>query len=147
MRAEYVEAVLDVVDLIPAGRVLAYGDIAALLERGGPRQVGSVMSHHGSAVPWWRVIRAGGQPPVCHDATALVHYRQEETALRGDTDGGHPSWRVDLAAARWKPTDDDFDRIDAIAARLQGVEDPAPELPAPELPAPGMSVHRDGLGA
>lgn len=141
MRAEYVEAVLDVVELIPAGRVLSYGDVAALLERGGPRQVGSVMSHHGSAVPWWRVIRAGGQPPSCHDAGALVHYREEATELRGDTGGGHPSWRVHMAAARWNPTETDFDRIDAIAARLHAAEGPLQPRPAE------MSEPRGGLGA
>ncbi|MDQ0277185.1 alkylated DNA nucleotide flippase Atl1 [Arthrobacter silviterrae] len=145
MRAEYVEAVLDVVELIPAGQVLSYGDIAALLESGGPRQVGSVMSHHGSAVPWWRVIRAAGLPPVCHDATALVHYREEATALRGETGGEHPSWRVDMALARWNPNEPEFDAIDAIAARLHAAVGPAA---APEAgPAAKMSVPRDGLQA
>lgn len=124
MRAEYVEAVLDVVELIPPGHVVSYGDIAVLLESGGPRQVGSVMSHHGSAVTWWRVIQASGKPPLCHDATALSHYREEGTALRGETSGDHPSWRVAMSSARWNPTDTDFDAIDAIAARLHcAVED------------------------
>lgn len=138
MRAEYVEAVLDVAELIPPGQVLSYGDIAVLLERGGPRQVGSVMSHHGSAVAWWRVIRAGGQPPQGHDAAALVHYRGESTALRGDTavgkPGERPSWRVDMALARWNPAESDFLRIDAIAARLHSTE-------------AEMSVPHDGLNA
>jgi alkylated DNA nucleotide flippase Atl1 len=141
MRAEYVEAVLDVVELIPAGQVLSYGDIAALLESGGPRQVGSVMSHHGSAVPWWRVIRAAGLPPVCHDAKALAHYREEATALRGETGGEHPSWRVDMAQARWNPTEPEFDAIDAIAARLHAAVGPEAG------PAAKMSVPRDGLQA
>ncbi|MCQ9163121.1 MGMT family protein [Arthrobacter sp. STN4] len=141
MRAEYVEAVLDVVELIPAGHVLSYGDIAALLERGGPRQVGAVMSAHGSAVPWWRVVRAAGQPPLCHEATALVHYREESTRLHGETRGQHPSWRVDMAAARWNPGNDDLDRIDAVAARLHAAEGP------PSDPAGAMSEPRDGLGA
>ncbi|ALE07928.1 cysteine methyltransferase [Arthrobacter sp. ERGS1:01] len=136
MRAEYVEAVLGVAELIPAGRVLSYGDIAALLESGGPRQVGSVMSHHGSAVAWWRVIRAGGQPPQFHDAAALVHYREEGMALRGETGGTHPSWRVDMAVARWNPAESDFLAIDAIAARLHAGEAGAE-----------MSEPRDGLQA
>ena len=96
----------------------------ALLERGGPRQVGAVMSHHGSAVPWWRVIRAGGQPPVCHGAGALAHYPEEATGLRGRTGLEHPSWRVVMAAARWNPTEADFQRIDAIAGRLHAAEAP-----------------------
>lgn len=141
MRSEYVEAVLDVAELIPAGAVLSYGDIAALLERGGPRQVGAVMSHHGSAVAWWRVIRASGQPPLGHDARALVHYGEEATALRGEISGEHPSWRVDMSAARWNPTEPDFERIDLIAARLHATE------ATPSGIHPQMSEPRDGLGA
>lgn len=127
MREQYVEAVLAVADLIPAARVLSYGDIAALLESGGPRQVGAVMSAHGSAVSWWRVIRASGAAPACHEGQALAHYCEEQTALRGDTaaapEGGRPpSWRVDMKAARWNPGEAEFDLIDAIAARLQNAD-------------------------
>lgn len=118
MRGEYVEAVLDVAALIPAGKVLSYGDIAALLESGGPRQIGSVMSHHGSAVPWWRVIRASGLPPQNHSGAALVQYRVENTPLRGTTSGENPSWRVEMKLARWDPTESEFDAVDAIALRL-----------------------------
>ena len=59
MRTEYVEAVLAVVELIPAGSAVAYGDVAELLGSGGPRQVGSVMSHYGSWCPV--VARPEGQ--------------------------------------------------------------------------------------
>ncbi|MBH0245287.1 MGMT family protein, partial [Streptomyces cavourensis] len=57
---EYAERVLDVADLIPPGRVMTYGDVAEWLGDGGPRQVGRVMALYGSAVPWWRVVRADG---------------------------------------------------------------------------------------
>ena len=60
MRIEYVEAVLAVVELVPAGTALAYGDVAELLGSGGPRQVGRVMSHYGSSVPWWRILKSSG---------------------------------------------------------------------------------------
>lgn len=141
MREQYVEAVLAVAELIPPARVLTYGDIAALLESGGPRQVGAVMSAHGSAVPWWRVIRAGGAAPLCHEGRALAHYVAEGTALRGDTradpvPGKNPPWRVDMKLARWNPADADFDLIDAIAARLHQSDDG---------PAETMSDPRDGL--
>ncbi len=129
MRGEYVEAVLAVAELIPPAQVLSYGDIAALLESGGPRQVGAVMSAHGSAVSWWRVIRASGCAPVCHGGRALVHYRAEDTALRGDTSdealaaaSRTPSWRVDMAAARWNPSASEMDIIDVIAERLRGAD-------------------------
>lgn len=41
---DFVEAVLSVVEAIPPGRVMAYGDIAEMLGAGGPRQVGRVLS-------------------------------------------------------------------------------------------------------
>jgi alkylated DNA nucleotide flippase Atl1 len=91
---DYAEEVLDVVDAIPEGQVMTYGDIAELVGRGGPRQVGSVMSHYGSATNWWRVIRADGRPPACHEGEAHRHYREEGTPLRGE--------RVDLRRARWE---------------------------------------------
>lgn len=123
MRMEYVEAVLDVVALIPAGAAVAYGDVAELLGSGGARQIGSVMSHHGSAVPWWRVLRASGDAPPGHEREALALYVLEGTPLLGDYAGylraGEGRWRVDLTAARWAPTDSEFDRIDAVAERLE----------------------------
>ncbi|GLY14811.1 MGMT family protein [Kineosporia rhizophila] len=93
----FVADVLDVVHAIPPGRVLTYGDVAALVGRGGPRQVGKVMSQWGSLVPWWRVLRAGGAPPTGHEQRALKHYRDEGTPLRADGE------RVDLKTARWSP--------------------------------------------
>lgn len=141
MRAEFVEAVLDVAELIPAGKVLSYGDIAALLESGGPRQVGSVMSHHGSAIPWWRIIRASGQPPEGHFVAALAQYRLELTPLKGTTSGEGASWRVDMNQARWNPTEEEFDAVDAIAARLH-------QAVAKELnPGPNLSEPHDVVGA
>lgn len=123
MRTEYVEAVLAVLALVPRGAAVAYGDVAELLGTGGPRQVGSVMSHYGSGVPWWRVLKASGQAPEGHEAAALRHYLDEGTPLLGSPDDflrtGEGRWRVDLAAARWAPTDAEFDQLDAIADRLE----------------------------
>ncbi|MBT8162462.1 MULTISPECIES: MGMT family protein [Arthrobacter] len=123
MRTEFVTAVLAVVDLMPPGVAVAYGDIAELLGSGGPRQIGSVMSHHGSSVAWWRVLRASGEAPPGLEAEALRHYVQEGTPLHGDYAGylrtGEGRWRVDLTLARWAPSDDDFDAIDAISERLE----------------------------
>ena len=123
MRTEFVAAVLAVVDLVPPGAVLAYGDVAELLGQGGPRQIGSVMSHYGSAVSWWRILRASGEAPPGHEAEALRRYLAEGTPLHGDPEGflrtGEGHWRVDIAAARWSPGEEDFDRIDAISEELE----------------------------
>lgn len=92
---EFAARVLDVVEQVPAGQVVTYGDVAEYLGEGGPRQVGAVMSRHGGAVAWWRVLRADGSPPPGLEREALTQYRAEGTPLR-------PSGqRVDLARARW----------------------------------------------
>lgn len=116
MREDFVEAVLDVVAGIPAGRVLAYGDIAELLGVGGPRQVGAVMSHYGGSVPWWRVIRASGEPPRCHEGAAEAYYRKERTPLAPSTVG---ACRVDIRSARWHPDDVELARFQTTAERLR----------------------------
>lgn len=90
---EFAERVLDLVEKIPPGRVMAYGDIAEYLGEGGPRQVGRVMALWGGAVPWWRVIRSDGSLPACHARSARPHYLAEGTPLRGE--------RVDMRRARW----------------------------------------------
>jgi alkylated DNA nucleotide flippase Atl1 len=94
----FAEAVLAVVDQIPAGMVLAYGDVAELLGHGGPRQVGSVMSRYGSSVTWWRVTRVRGEAPRGLLDEALAHWRAEGTALVRGTLAGR---RVDMTRARW----------------------------------------------
>ncbi|WP_439565798.1 MGMT family protein [Microcella sp.] len=111
-------AVLMVVDGIPPGRVMTYGDVAAELGSRGARAVGRVMATEGSSVPWWRVVRADGRPPAGHEVEALAHYRAERTPLRrgderGVDDGGAAglddrhgphAYRLDLGAARWSPS-------------------------------------------
>ncbi|MFJ6614558.1 MGMT family protein [Streptomyces sp. NPDC091289] len=99
---EYAERVLDVADLIPPGRVMTYGDIAEWLGEGGPRQVGRIMALYGSAVPWWRVVRADGTLLPAHELRALDHYRAEGTPLREasrQAEGHIP--RIDMRCARW----------------------------------------------
>jgi alkylated DNA nucleotide flippase Atl1 len=98
---DYVETVLQVVESIPAGRVMSYGAIAEYVGRGGPRQVGAVMAAYGGSVPWWRVVRADGTPPLCDTGEARTHYLAEATPLRGRLDAG--STRVDMPAASWSP--------------------------------------------
>ena len=95
---DFASHVLDVVDSIPPGRVMSYGDIAEYLAEGpGPRQVGRVMAVYGGAVPWWRVIHSDGTPAPGHDSVALQHYLAEGTPLRS----ARPPVRVDMRRARW----------------------------------------------
>ena len=100
-QSPFVQAVLDVVDSIPAGHVMTYGDVAATLGSRAARVVGQTMAQFGADAPWWRVIRAGGHPPIGHESRALVHYRAENTPLLGADPA--TGYRVDLSRARWRP--------------------------------------------
>jgi alkylated DNA nucleotide flippase Atl1 len=104
---DYVEAVLDLVEQIPAGRAMTYGTIAEVVadrleeldgrRRGGPRQVGQVLSRAGSGVPWWRVVNAAGSPPARHLTRALGLLAGEGAPLTADGS------RVALRQAIWFP--------------------------------------------
>lgn len=65
--AGLVDAVLAVVDLVPAGRVTTYGRVAALVRqqtgRGSARAVGRVLAGHGGETEWFRVVFADGRLP------------------------------------------------------------------------------------
>jgi alkylated DNA nucleotide flippase Atl1 len=113
MDTDYLEAVLDLVQAIPSGRVMTYGTVADVIgaglaegnerRRGGPRQVGFVLARAGGGVPWWRVVNAAGSPPGAHLSIALAKLEREGTPLN---DAGT---RVDLRAAMWWPDDDPRD--------------------------------------
>jgi alkylated DNA nucleotide flippase Atl1 len=102
-REEYVEAVLSLVEQVPAGRATTYGLIAEAVGRGGPRQVGRVLALDGGGVPWWRVVRADGSLPESHQREAVACYRTESTPLRGSIADAR-SLRVDLTRALWVPS-------------------------------------------
>lgn len=99
---EYADAVLDLVDSVPSGRVTTYGLIAeaigARLHRGGPRLVARVMATDGAAVPWWRVVRADGTLPEALNERARPEWLREQTPMRRDLSG------PDIRRALWRPS-------------------------------------------
>jgi alkylated DNA nucleotide flippase Atl1 len=86
------EAVFDVVERIPPGRVSTYGAIGRLVGV-GPRRVARALSQGGGAVPWHRVVRA--------DGSAAEPVRVEQLALLAGEGVPVRSGRVDLAAVGW----------------------------------------------
>jgi methylated-DNA-protein-cysteine methyltransferase-like protein len=85
---------------IPTGKVLTYGDVAALAGRpGAARGVGSVLRElpEGSDVPWWRVVSSSGDIALPHFGGQLqkMLLRQEGVTFRS---GG----RIDLERFRWQ---------------------------------------------
>lgn len=91
---EYAGRVLDLVDEIPPGYVMTYGDIASCIGS-GPRRVARVMSMRGDEVPWWRVLRADGTPAPQVFRRQIEHLRAEGAPL------AHDGARVLLKACRW----------------------------------------------
>jgi methylated-DNA-protein-cysteine methyltransferase-like protein len=57
------ERIFEAVCTIPEGRVATYGQLAALVGRCGPRQVGTALARlpAGADVPWQRVVNAAGR--------------------------------------------------------------------------------------
>ena len=89
------EAVYDVVERIPPGRVSTYGAIGRVIGI-GPRRVARALSGGGAAVPWHRVVRADGTcaEPVRVEQLGLL--AAEGVPVRGG--------RVDLSAVAWPGT-------------------------------------------
>jgi alkylated DNA nucleotide flippase Atl1 len=86
------EAVFDVVERIPPGRVSTYGAIGRLIGI-GPRRVARALSSGGGAVPWYRVVRA--------DGTAAEPVRVEQLALLAAEGVPVRNGRVDVSAVGW----------------------------------------------
>ena len=68
------EKVLNFVSMVPAGNVVSYGQVAAMI--GVPRAsraVGGVLHEFGDKYPWWRVISSSGRISTkCEEHTALM---------------------------------------------------------------------------
>jgi methylated-DNA-protein-cysteine methyltransferase-like protein len=87
-------AVLDIVEMIPSGAVMSYGDVAAVSGLRSPRYVGYVLSRYGDAVPWHRVVMSDGSF-ARHLAIAQAQLlRAERTPLSAD------GTRADMTRAR-----------------------------------------------
>jgi alkylated DNA nucleotide flippase Atl1 len=87
----YLDEVRRIVDAVPPGQVITYGEIAALIGI-GPRQAGRLVGQLGGCSPWWRVVYRDGSPATCHDGTALSLLLQESAPMCDD--------RVDIGRTR-----------------------------------------------
>lgn len=93
-----IERVLTLVELVPRGRVVSYGDLAAIVGI-GPRQVGSFLSHHGDGLPWWRVTNAAGDLPRELLDRARPHWADEGILVKRNGLGCRiHDYRADLDA-------------------------------------------------
>lgn len=93
------ERIYRVVRMIPAGRVATYGQIAAIVGRCTPRQVGYAMAAlpHGD-VPWHRVINMKGRISFPKNSPGEAEQR---TLLEAEGIVFDESGRVDLGEVGW----------------------------------------------
>lgn len=104
------EAVFDVVEQIPRGRVSTYGAIGRLVGV-GPRRVARALSSGGGAVPWFRVVRA--------DGTAAEPVRVRQLELLATEGVPVRNGRIDLVAVGWPDRDTDVvPRDDAASSTI-----------------------------
>lgn len=108
------ERVLRLVELIPSGRVVSYGDIAAICGL-GPRQVGAIMREYGSGVTWWRVTSHAGDFHRDLLRKALPHWGAEGITVKPNGLGCRiADYRADLAslAIQWEAATADLPAVD-----------------------------------
>lgn len=86
------EAIFDVVERIPPGRVSTYGAIGRLVGV-GPRRVARALAAGGGAVPWHRVLRA--------DGTAAEPVRARQLELLAGEGVPARNGRIDLDDVGW----------------------------------------------
>lgn len=75
----FFQQVYDIVQEIPHGRVLSYGQIAHMLGHPrGARQVGWAMRFCPDHLPWWRVVMADGKVTGGSYAAARKQFLEDE---------------------------------------------------------------------
>ena len=85
------------IEEIPSGRVVTYGDLANAAGVGA-RQVGQLLARRGHDLAWWRVVDAGGHPPKDAQETAAQHYEHEGIPFHRAGD----RVIVNLSDSRWQ---------------------------------------------
>ena len=96
------ERVIQIVQSIPAGRVMTYGQVAAAA--GSPRaarQVGGVLRATNSEhVPWWRVLNAAGVISIKGNAYATPLLQKQLLEAEGVVVSAE--YAVDLHACQYR---------------------------------------------
>jgi len=89
----FARLVLDVVERIPRGKVMSYGDVAEFVGAGSARAIGMVMARRGSEVPWHRVLH--------NDGTCATHKSDRQLEMLREEGVPFAGARVDMRRARW----------------------------------------------
>ncbi len=101
MDPKYRERVFKLVRRIPSGRVMTYGQVAAILGQGyTPRTVGFVMHSSEGDLPWHRVINAQG---ACSTGGLLLPANKQQLMLEREGIQFDERGRCDLTKYLWNP--------------------------------------------
>jgi methylated-DNA-protein-cysteine methyltransferase related protein len=79
----FTERVISVIEAIPAGEVMTYGEVA--LEAGFPgaaRAVGTLLAHSDNTLAWWRVVASNGRLVPDHEAEHTRRLAAEGVTFR-----------------------------------------------------------------
>ena len=104
---KYRARVYEIVNQIQVGRVMTYGQIAAILGEGyTPRTVGFVMHAADTEnVPWQRVINSQG---ACSTGKMTVPVNLQQSILESEGMKFNEKNRCDLSVYQWSP--EEFER-------------------------------------
>ena len=92
----FAQQVYDVIEIIPKGKVVSYGQIAhALGHPRGARQVGWAMRNCPDHLPWQRVVMADGS------ITGGMHSEARRALLESEDVPFLPDGRVNLGKCRY----------------------------------------------
>ncbi len=99
---KYRERVYEIVNKIPVGRVMTYGQIAAILGAGyTPRTIGFVMHAADTRnVPWQRVINSQG---ACSTGRMTLPVNLQQQILEDEGVSFNEKGRCDLKIYQWSP--------------------------------------------
>lgn len=99
---KYRQRVYEIVNQIPVGRVMTYGQIAELLGEGyTPRTIGYVMHAADTEnVPWQRVINSQG---ACSTGRMTVPVNLQQQILEAEGVKFNEKGRCDLNIYQWSP--------------------------------------------
>jgi methylated-DNA-protein-cysteine methyltransferase related protein len=113
----YRERVYEIVRTIPAGKVMTYGQIAAILGEGyTPRTVGYVMhAAETENVPWQRVINSQGS---CSTGKMTMPVNLQQNMLESEGVVFSERGKCDLGEYQWRP--EGFEPEDADQPTLFG---------------------------
>lgn len=108
---QYRTRVYEIVNQIPVGRVMTYGQIAEILGAGyTPRTVGYTMhAADTETVPWQRVINSQG---ACSTGRITVPINLQQQILEAEGVKFNEKGRCDLNVYRWSPEGSDVEKDD-----------------------------------